>query len=62
MSRMRFGLYQGQPVSNLPHDYLLRIIRTGLRVCAKASHPDRGGTHLNMVELNRANEWLEALP
>jgi hypothetical protein len=113
-TRMPFGKHQGQPLSSLPHDYLLwleravemrpwlaagveaelarrrtanrsqhhhhnhhpvglgagpcphpdvalELVGSGLHVLARARHPEAGGTHQKMVELNRAVEWLRGV-
>jgi hypothetical protein len=36
----------------------LHIVKHGFRQVVKSAHPDAGGTHTEMVALNRANEWL----
>jgi hypothetical protein len=37
------------------------IVRSGHRALSLQAHPDRGGSHGAMVELNAAREWLEGV-
>jgi hypothetical protein len=37
-----------------------QIVERGYRACAKDYHPDHGGTHDLMLQLNSARDWLLA--
>jgi pyrimidine deaminase RibD-like protein len=42
--------------------YIAReIIATGYRALALKRHPDKGGSHQEMLALNHAHEWLKEL-
>lgn len=37
------------------------MVSAGVRVMAQRHHPDSGGTHVAMVNVNAAAEWLRSL-
>jgi Putative quorum-sensing-regulated virulence factor len=46
------------PPPPLLKDAIKQIVDVGFRQLAVKAHPDRGGQHLDMVQLNRARDWL----
>lgn len=45
-------------ILGIPHDATIKVIQAAYRDLAKKHHPDLGGSHENMIELNEAWEIL----
>lgn len=57
-----WNIIDSRPDSAQSHiDRLKRLARKQYRLLAKSRHPDHGGSHAQMAELNLAMECLEGL-
>jgi len=56
--RRDFCQAKPQPSTSLPVTMAQRIITSGFRQLAMELHPDHGGDHEQMQQLNAAHTWL----
>jgi Putative quorum-sensing-regulated virulence factor len=55
----RRNFHQATPQSSVPVNMAQKIITSGFRQLAMELHPDHGGDHQRMLELNHAHDWLK---